>query len=88
VFARKLQIEIEEQGVRRPCPLDWMDHFFMRHFTGVSAFDETLPAGDGLLEAGLRVDPDLVAAHFEQWLRGRRMIPADAVLRVSLFIAA
>jgi hypothetical protein len=83
VFARKLHIEIEEQGVRRPCPLDWLDHFFMRHFTGVSAFEETLPAADGLLEAGLRVDPADVAAHFEQWLRGRKMITVDAVLRVS-----
>jgi hypothetical protein len=55
----------------------------MRHFTGVSAFDETLPAGDGILEAGLRVDPAVVAAQFEQWLRGRKMIAADAVLRVS-----
>jgi hypothetical protein len=83
VFARKLRIEIEEHGVRRPCPLDWLDHFFMRHFTGVSALDETLPAGDGVLEAGLRVDPAVVAEQFEQWLRGRKMIPADAVLYVS-----
>jgi hypothetical protein len=83
VFARKLRIEIEENGVCRPCPLDWLDHFFMRDFTGASAFDETLPAGDGLLEAGLRVDPAAVAAQFEQWLRGRRMIPVDAALHVS-----
>lgn len=83
MFARKLRVEIEEQGVRRPCPLDWMDHFFMRSFTGLSAMDETLPVADGVLEAGLRVTPEEIAAHFEKWLRGRKMIPADAGLKIS-----
>ncbi len=55
----------------------------MRHFTGLSSFDETLPTGDGVLEAGLRVDTAAIHAQFEQWLRGRKMISADAVLRIS-----
>ena len=86
MFARKLRVEIEEQGTLRPCPLDWMDHFFMRSFTGLSAMDETLPVADGRLEAGLRVEPSEIAAQFEKWLRGRKMIPPDAVLRVSAVI--
>ena len=83
VFARKLRIEIEENGDRRPCPLDWMDHFFMRSFTGLSAMDETLPVRDGLLEAGLRVEPVEIATHFGNWLHGRKMIPPGAELKVS-----
>ena len=83
MFARKLRVEIEENGARRPCPLDWMDHFFMRHFTGLSALEETLPAGDGLLEAGNNVPLDLLTENFQQWLRGRKMISPQAVLRIS-----
>lgn len=83
MFARKLSVEIEEDGARRPCPLDWMDHFFMRHFTGLSAFDETLPVSDGLLEAGNGVALDTLTENFQQWLRGRKMISPQAVLRVS-----
>jgi hypothetical protein len=83
VFARKLRVEIEENGVRRPCPLDWMDHFFMRSFTGLSAMDETLPVRDGLLEAGLRVAPAEIASHFGNWLHGRKMIAPSATLEVS-----
>ena len=83
MFARKLRVEIEENGVRRPCPIDWMDHFFMRSFTGLSAMDETLPVGDGRLEAGLRVAPADIASHFGKWLHGRKMIPPEATLEVS-----
>ena len=78
MFARKLRVEIEEDGARRPCPLDWMDQFFMRHFTGLSALEETLPVADGRMEAGLGVSPETLAEHFEDWLRGRKMIPASA----------
>lgn len=76
-------MEIEESGARRPCPLDWMDHFFMRHFTGLSALEETLPVGEGTLEAGLRVDLNLLREKFEEWLHSRKMIPPDATLSVS-----
>jgi hypothetical protein len=86
VFARKLRVEIEEQGALRPVPLDWMDHFFMRSFTGLSAMDETLPVADGRLEAGLRVEPSEITAEFGKWLHGRKMIPPEAILRVSAAI--
>ncbi len=59
---------------------DWLDQFFMRDFTGYSAFDETLPVSDGLLEAGVHVDADAVRSGFEKWLRGRKMIPPDTAL--------
>jgi hypothetical protein len=87
MFARKLRVEIEEQGARRVCPIDWMDHFFMRNFTGLSAMDETLPVADGVLEAGLRVEPAQIASEFEKWLRGRKMIPADAAIEISCILS-
>ena len=78
MFARKLRVEIEEDGQRRLCPLDWLDQCFMRHFTGVSALEETLPVADGLLEAGLGVSVETLTQHFEPWLQGRKLIPAQA----------
>ena len=78
MFARKLRVEIEEDGRRRPCPLDWLDQCFMRHFTGLSALEETLPVADGLLEAGLSVSLETLTQHFEPWLQGRKLIPATA----------
>lgn len=83
MFARKLRIEIEENGQRRPCPLDWMDHFFMRHFTGLSGLEETLPVGEGLLEAGHRVGLPVIEDKFQEWLRGRKMIGDEAKVHVS-----
>ncbi|MBI2955982.1 MAG: hypothetical protein HYY26_01585, partial [Acidobacteria bacterium] len=34
VFARRLKVEVIIDGERRPCPLDWLDSFSMRRFTG------------------------------------------------------
>jgi hypothetical protein len=43
----------------------------MRSFTGRSAFDETLPVADGLLEAGFGVDLEALQVDLEDWL-GRK----------------
>jgi hypothetical protein len=40
----------------------------MRSFTGRSAFDETIPVADGLIEAGFRVDLQALRADLEDWL--------------------
>ena len=42
---------------RRLCPIEWLDSFCMRNFTGAAEFDDTLPLADGKIEAGLRVSP-------------------------------
>jgi len=39
----------------------------MRSFTGRSGFDETLPVGDGCLEAGFRVDLEALRIDMEAW---------------------
>lgn len=68
MFARKIRVEVLEPGKPRPCPLAWLDSFAMRSFTGRSAFDETLPAADGELEASRRVDLEALRADMEDWL--------------------
>jgi len=71
MFARKLKVEVLVDGQRRPAPLDWLDSFCMRNFTGSAAFDDTLPTGEGMLEAGLKVDPERLAAAIGEWLTKR-----------------
>ncbi len=71
MFARKLHVEIIEGGKARPCPLEWLDSFAMRNFTGSAEFDDTLPTGDGEIEAGLGVEPQRLARAIEEFLNKR-----------------
>ena len=73
MYARKLTAEMTIGAERRPVPLDWLDSFCMRNFTGSAEFDDTLPKGEGLLEAGLNVDPARLAAAMSEWftMRGK-----------------
>jgi hypothetical protein len=71
MYARRFQVELVIGGERRPCPLDWLDAFAMRNFTGSAEFDDTLPLAEGLLEAGFRVDPARLADAFAAWLNRR-----------------
>jgi hypothetical protein len=70
MFVRRLAIErIDAEGARHACPVKWIDSFAMRNFTNDAVFDDTLPSGDGLLEAGLRVPLDRLHAAMEDWFR-------------------
>lgn len=80
-------MEVEIAGQRRPCPLDWLDSFSMRNFTNAQEFDDTLPTGEGRLEASFRVDPDHLAAALGEWLTKRGKGNGQPV-RVSLSPAA
>jgi hypothetical protein len=71
MYARKLKVEVIVDGKQRPCPLEWLDAFCMRNFTGSAEFDDTLPTGEGALEASLRVDPQRLAASMGEWLTKR-----------------
>lgn len=71
MYARKLKVEVVVAGERRPCPLDWLDSFCMRNFTGAAEFDDTLPTGEGALEASFRVQPERLAAALAAWLTQR-----------------
>jgi len=71
MYARKLRAEIVIEGKRQPAPLEWLDSFCMRNFTGSAEFDDTLPVGEGRLEAGLNVDPSRLAAAMSEWFTRR-----------------
>ncbi|MBI3484198.1 MAG: hypothetical protein HY012_03465 [Acidobacteria bacterium] len=66
-----MKVEVVIGSERRPCPLEWLDAFCMRNFTGSAEFDDTLPTGEGALEASLRVDPQRLAAAMSEWLTKR-----------------
>jgi hypothetical protein len=71
VYARKLQVEIVIEDERRVAPLEWLDSFCMRNFTGSAEFDDTLPTAEGQLEAGLRVEPSRLARAMSEWFTKR-----------------
>jgi hypothetical protein len=70
MFVRKLSIQrIDTEGQRHPCPIGWIDNFAMRNFTNDAIFDDTLPAADGLLEAGTRVPLNRLQRAMEDWFQ-------------------
>ena len=84
MFAHRLRLSVgEPSGAARPVPLDWLDRFFMRHFTGISALDDTLPAGDGLLEIGSEVSVPVLEREFEKWLRGHKLLGPEQKLTIE-----
>src|ERR1700692_293829 len=84
MFIRKLSIQrVDAAGVRHPCPLHWIDNFAMRNFTNDAVFDDTLPAADGLLEAGHHVPLDRLHAAMEDWFRRKSYLKANEHLSLS-----
>ena len=71
MYARKFQADVLIGEERRPAPLDWLDSFCMRNFTGSGEFDDTLPTGEGQLEAGLSIDASRLAIAMSEWLTKR-----------------
>ena len=80
MFARKIRVEYEQNGRRLPCPLKWLDSFSMRNFTNATAFDNTLPVADGLMEIGTHVPLAELKDAIEDWFRRKSYIPKDASL--------
>jgi hypothetical protein len=81
MFIRKLQIDrVDKQGQPHACPIRWIDNFAMRNFTNDAIFDDTLPLGDGLLEAGFRVPLDGLRNAMEDWFRRKGYLkPGETV---------
>ena len=71
MYAQKLHVEVVIAGERRACPLEWLDSFCMRNFTGAAEFDDTLPLAEGRIEASFRVEPARLAAALAEWLSKR-----------------
>ena len=84
MFSRKLSIvRVDAAGERHPCPVKWIDNFAMRNFTNDAIFDDTLPVGDGLMEAGKRVPLDRLQPAIEDWFRRKGYIARDERVEVS-----
>jgi hypothetical protein len=78
MFVRKLSIQrIDAEGKHYACPLHWIDNFAMRNFTNDAIFDDTLPCGDGILEAGHRVPLDRLQQAMEDWFRRKGYLRAE-----------
>lgn len=80
MYAQKLKVLLAGPAGVRPCPLRCLDSFAMRSFTGESRFDDTLPAGEGLLEAGAQVPLEALRAALEDWFRRKSYLhPGESV---------
>jgi hypothetical protein len=83
MFVRRLSIQtIDAAGARHECPIHWIDNFAMRNFTNDAVFDDTLPAADGLLEAGTRIPLDRLQPAMEDWFRRKGYLQRDERLEV------
>jgi hypothetical protein len=83
MFARRISVQrIDASGEVQPCPIKWIDNFAMRNFTNDSVFDDTLPVGDGLLEAGRRVPLDRLRTAMDDWFRRKGYLKAEERLEV------
>jgi hypothetical protein len=84
MFARKFSIQrVDANGIRQPCPIRWIDNFAMRNFTNDAIFDDTLPVGDGLLEAGHRVPLDRLLPAMEDWFRRKGYLKVEDRLEIT-----
>jgi hypothetical protein len=84
MFARRISIQrIDSSGVAHPCLIHWIDNFAMRNFTNDAVFDDTLPAADGLLEAGHRVPLEKLQPAMEDWFRRKGYLKSGERLDVT-----
>jgi hypothetical protein len=71
MYAQKFQVDVVIRGQRKACPMEWLDQFCMRNFTNAAEFDDTLPTGEGRLEASFRLTPERFAEGLTAWLTQR-----------------
>jgi len=83
MFARKIRVEYEVDGQKRPCPLKWLDSFSMRNFTNASVFDNTLPVSDGQMEIGTSVPLEQLREAMEDWFRRKGYLAKDSKLSLE-----
>jgi len=55
----------------------------MRNFTNDQIFDDTLPAGDGVLEVGARVPLEKLKAAMEDWFRRKGYLGKERELKLE-----
>src|SRR5260370_39582037 len=64
MYAQKFRVDVVIRGERKACPLEWLDQFCVRNFTNAADFDDTLPVGEGRVEASFRLTPE----RFAEWV--------------------
>jgi len=79
MYAQKFLVDVVIRGERRACPLEWLDQFCMRNFTNAAEFDDTLPTGDGQVEASFRLTPQRFSEGLAAWLTQRGKGEGQAV---------
>jgi hypothetical protein len=83
MFVRRLTIQrIDASGEAHPCPIRWIDSFAMRNFTNDAIFDDTLPAADGLMEAGARIPLERLQPAMEEWFRRKGYLKLEERVEV------
>lgn len=83
MFVRRLEISrLDAEGNSFACPIAWIDNFSMRNFTNDAIFDDTLPAADGLLEAGHRVPLPQLQAAMGDWFRRKGYLRPGERLKI------
>jgi hypothetical protein len=83
MYARRIRVEYEEHGQRKPAQLKWLDSFSMRSFTNDSVFDDTLPTADGAMEIGSRVPIERLRQDMEDWFRRKSYLPQGSALLIE-----
>jgi hypothetical protein len=83
MFVRKIRVEYEENGERKPCLMKWLDSFSMRNFTNDPVFDDTIPTTDGRMEIGARVPIERLQHDMEDWFRRKSYLPQGSRLLVD-----
>lgn len=83
MFARRIKVEYENRGGRKPCELKWLDSFSMRNFTNDAVFDDTLPLQDGLIEIGTHVPIEKLRDAMEDWFRRKSYIGKEDRLHLT-----
>jgi len=85
MYAQRFRVEVIIRGLRKDCPVDWLDQFCMRNFTNAAEFDDTLPLADGKVEASYRLTPERFGDGLAKWLTQRgKGEGAPVVVEVTL----
>jgi hypothetical protein len=84
MFARHISItRLDAAGAHHAVPIRQIDNFAMRNFTNDAVFDDTFPAGDGVLEIGHRVPIEQLKTAMEDWFRHKGYLQAGERLEVK-----
>ena len=71
MYAQKWRVEVVVKGLKKACPVEWLDQFCMRNFTNSAEYDDTLPVEEGRVEASFRLSPERFAEGLAAWLTQR-----------------